>query len=52
MASVAKKKKARNSFMMNGGARADTKLRRINYYKKRDRYCLNNVVKKTEEQFI
>jgi hypothetical protein len=49
MASVAKKKKAKNSFMMNGGARADTKLRRINYYKKRDRDRLNNIIRKMEE---
>ena len=37
MTSENKKKKARNSFLMNGGERTDTKLRRINYFKKRDR---------------
>lgn len=37
MSSENKKRKARNSFMHNGGEKTDTKLKRINYYKKRDR---------------
>ena len=37
MASENKKRKAKNSFMMNGGEKCDIKLKRINYYKKRDR---------------
>lgn len=37
MSSENKKRKAKNSFMHNGGEKTDTKLKRINYYKKRDR---------------
>ena len=37
MASVNKKNKARNSYILNGGARVDDKWRGVNYYKKRDR---------------
>ena len=40
MASRNKKNKARNSYMENGGERRDDKMKRINYYKKRDRQKL------------
>lgn len=40
MASQNKKNKARNSYMENGGERRDDKMKRINYYKKRDRQKL------------
>jgi len=41
MSSQSKKNKARNSFMMNGGEKQDSKIKRINYFKKRDRVRLN-----------
>lgn len=37
LSSESKKRKARNSFLFNGGEKMDTKLKRINYFKKRDR---------------
>ena len=37
MTSENKKRKARNSYMYNGGEKDSTKLRRVNYFKKRDR---------------
>lgn len=37
MCSENKKRKGKNSFLLNGGEKNDTKLKRINYFKKRDR---------------
>lgn len=37
MTSVSKKKKAKNSYMMNGGEKNDGKFKRLFYYTKRDR---------------
>jgi hypothetical protein len=37
MSSQSKKRKGKNSFLFNGGEKIDTKLKRINYFKKRDR---------------
>lgn len=44
MSSENKKKKAKNSFIYNA-EKDDTKLRRINYYKKKDRNRLNKYTK-------
>ena len=48
MASVNKKKKARNSYIMNGGEKNDItrwKCKRIAYFTKRDRRLLNNTAR-------
>lgn len=48
MASANKKKKARNSYIMNGGEKNDItkwKCKRIAYFTKRDRKLLNNLSK-------
>lgn len=37
MASENKKKKAKNSYMLNGGDKEDTKMKRIMYFTKRQR---------------
>ena len=37
MASRNKKKKAKNSYMVNGGEKCDLRLKRIMYYTKRER---------------
>lgn len=50
MSSEAKKRKARNSFMYNGGEKADNKMKRINYYKKQDRAKWNKQQKHDLEQ--
>ena len=54
MASQNKKNKARNSYMENGGERRDDKMKRINYYKKRDRQKLKvcaDIAQLVERQF-
>lgn len=48
MASVNKKKKARNSYIMNGSEKNDItkwKCKRIAYFTKRDRKLLNSLSK-------
>ena len=48
MASEAKKRKARNSYIMNGGEKNTVekwKCKRIAYYTKKDRMLLNHRVK-------
>ena len=42
MCSEKKKRKARNSYLMNGGTRIDGKMKRILYYRKRDRVANKN----------
>lgn len=51
MSSESKKRKARNSYMYNGGEKTSVKLRRINYYKKRDRVRINREVAKGVEGY-
>ena len=43
MASEEKKRKAKNSFLYNGGTRCDEKLKRILYYRKRDRVKIKRI---------
>ena len=38
-----KKRKAKNSYLVNGGTRIDGKMKRTLYYRKRDR-CANRVM--------
>jgi len=48
MASVNKKKKARNSYIMDGGEKNDVakwKCKRLAYFTKRDRRLLNQLAK-------
>ena len=51
MSSESKKRKARNSYMYNGGEKTSVKLRRINYYKKRDRAIINRETAKGAEEY-
>ena len=54
MASANKKKKARNSYIMNGGEKNDItkwKCKRTAYFTKRDRRLLNNIAR-VETQVI
>ena len=51
MASQNKKKKAKNSYMVNGGEKCDLRLKRIMYYTKRERNrlkksCQNGNIRK------
>lgn len=43
MASESKKRKAKNSYLYNGGTRLDLKMKRIAYYTKRDRNKLKKI---------
>ena len=43
MASQNKKKKAKNSYMVNGGEKCDLRLKRIMYYTKRERNRLKKL---------
>lgn len=43
MASRNKKKKAKNSYMINGGEKCDLRLKRIMYYSKRERNRLKKL---------
>lgn len=43
MASENKKRKAKNSYLHNGGDRLDLKMKRIAYYTKRDRNKLKKI---------
>lgn len=45
MASQNKKKKAKNSYMVNGGEKCDLRLKRIMYYTKRERNRLKKVAR-------
>ena len=45
MASQNKKRKAKNSYMTNGGERLDRKIKRIMYYTKRQRKKLKEMEK-------
>lgn len=45
MASQNKKKKAKNSYMLNGGEKCDLRLKRIMYYTKRERNRLKKAVR-------
>ena len=46
MASNAKKNKAKNSYMLNGGDKSDLKLKRLMYFTKRKRNQLKEEVRK------
>ena len=43
MASENKKRKAKNSYLHNGGDRLDLKMKRVAYYTKRDRNRLKKI---------
>ena len=45
MASRNKKKKAKNSYMINGGEKCDLRLKRIMYYSKRERNRLKKAAR-------
>lgn len=43
MASENKKRKAKNSYLYNGGTRIDGKMKRILYFRKRDRVASKRI---------
>ena len=49
MASENKKRKAKNSYIVDGGEKADAKMKRFYYYTKRNRKKVKNVEKDVEK---
>ncbi len=46
MSSENKKRKAKNSYMINGGEKEDSKMKRVMYFTKRQRNRNKNMIKK------